>query len=143
MSFSVYYYPTAEMQKIAKQNGDRIKKDILLYGGTSKICRGCNKNPVALRNAHCTDCKRKARAAKSRKYGFAKNKRKQDNDRLHLRDRYVRHLIKSSLKTVIENISDIVIPPELVKLKRQELILRRSIGAGTNVPVTDKALAKL
>jgi hypothetical protein len=57
MSFSVYYYPTAEMQKIAKQNGDRIKKDILLYGGTSKICRGCNKNPVALRNAHCTNVK--------------------------------------------------------------------------------------
>jgi hypothetical protein len=142
-TFTPYYYPTADMQKIAVANNKRIYRYIYLYGTTAKICRGCNKNPVECRSAHCKECKRNARAAKERKYGFVKNKRKQKNDRLHLSDRYIRHLLKNSLKNVVENTTDIVIPPEIIQLKRQAIIIRRSIGARTKVPVTPEALAKL
>jgi hypothetical protein len=128
--FSVYSYSTAEMQAIAKDNNIRIHRDIYLYGTTAKICRNCNVHPVKLRNAFCKECKQKAKRAKEKKYGPERTKRRTKRNISNLGDVYVRRLIKNTLDKSIIDATTLIIPEELIEIKRKQILLRRYLGIG-------------
>lgn len=146
-SFTSYKYPTSEMQKRAELNHNNIWK-LLNKGSVNKsskvvikLCRKCGEHPVPVANSFCNSCRKRAKRAKENTPEI--RKKKQRKKCLNLSNCYVKGLIRAEISKHVKNFSRDDIPDELVKVKRQALVLRRSIGARTKTPLTSKALARL
>jgi|LauGreDrversion4_2_1035121.scaffolds.fasta_scaffold622118_2 hypothetical protein len=122
-SYSIYRYPTAEMQKMAELNHRRLRKDMRVGKPT---CIKCD-NHTTRRGTLCPDCKVIAKRAKykqrDKKRSHTKSQRRIEN----LAGCYVRKLIFPHSMRKEFNISNTDIPQDLIDLKRQQILLLRTI----------------
>jgi hypothetical protein len=128
---SDYNYPTKKQQELAQQNLKILTKELIRFkkGRTLCIC-GNKKLP---NRKKCNDCVTKAtkeakrRASKRRDKNKERNKRKATKKIKELKNSYISHMIKVSIKTttgvVIEKI-----PQDVIEVKRKQLLLTRQLN---------------
>lgn len=122
-SFSVYTYPTAEMQKQAVLNKDRINKNIKLGLPTCFKCKAVTDR----RGKLCPSCKLESLRVQRRKNDKRNNKVKRQRKRINLSGSYVRALLVNNTLRKDYGLKSTDIPPDLVDLKRKELLLIRQL----------------
>lgn len=118
-AYSKYYYPTAEMQKVAIQNANKIYK--LFYHGVP-VCIKC-ATIIDRRGKLCASCKKKALRIKESRHRPKRDQRKKKN----LTGSFVRKSILSNNDRYIYGLKPADIPQEIVELKRKQLLLKRQL----------------
>jgi hypothetical protein len=122
-SYSVYYYKTVEMQKKAQLNARRIAKSMSIGRPT---CIKCN-NHTLRRGTLCPDCKIIAKRLKYKQRDKNRSHTKWQRKIENLSGSYIRGLLFPHAIRKQLNISSIDIPQDLIDLKRQQILLLRTI----------------
>lgn len=122
-SFSVYHYPNAEMQKIAELNHRRLHIEIQQG---KPICIKCD-NLTVRRGTLCPNCKVIAKRLKYKERDKKRSRTKSQRRIENLAGCYVRKLIFPHSMRKEFNISNTDIPQDLIDLKRQQILLLRTI----------------
>ena len=130
--YSLYCYPTDDMNKIASRNGHKItiklrnSRTIKVYKTKRerepKICPKCREGIVLYKKTICPSC---------RKQGDIKTRRNREKSKIvRLTDYYIKKSIRQSLKTYDVKASDI--PQELIEIKRKRILLKRQLRSNGN-----------
>lgn len=122
-SYSVYYYKTVEMQKEAQLNARRIAISMSIGAPT---CIKCDNHTVR-RGTLCPNCKVIAKRLKYKQRDKKRSRTKSQRRIENLAGCYVRNLIFPHSMRKQFNISSIDIPQDLIDLKRQQILLLRTI----------------
>jgi hypothetical protein len=122
--YSFYNYPTKEMDQIARKNSVILNrklrnKAITISKKTArfKLCTRCNVENVPFKKQICIPCRKKE---------DQRRQKERDKKQITLiKEKYIKHLLRASLKEY--EISSYDIPQDLIELKRKQILLIRKL----------------
>jgi hypothetical protein len=122
--YSLYKFPTQEMNEIANVNHIKISQKLKTIENTirKRICSRCNTDVIPYGKEICIACRKKS--------DLHQKRISEKRGRYLLTDHYIKKQIKDSLKEY--KINRIDVPQELIELKRKQLILTRTIRNNGN-----------
>lgn len=125
-SYTCYYYPTSEMQRLAELNNKRLTKEIRL--GAPK-CHKCNE-PTNRRGKLCMNCKSISIRLKKRRMEKKRSAIKSRKKRENLASSYIKSLIVQQKDRIFYGLKRSDISEDLIELKRTQLSLIRQLKVG-------------
>lgn len=123
-SYTPYYYPSSEMQQLAKLNNKRLTKQILL--GPPK-CYKCNE-PTDRRGKLCMNCKHMSIRLKRKRLEKKRSTIKSRNKRKNLASSYIKSVIVQQKDKMFYGLQRSDILEDLIELKRKQISLLRKIS---------------